>query len=126
MIRLIQIVMAVVVSLTTDLSLPYLPTDPLVHRCAWKLDMFQWTINFCVEVLMCLDFDVSTEASDIDYALVINFILLRHFITKCGLWEISFLVDLRDDKQFLADHPGAVPITTAQVCAVASHVQIYI
>lgn len=58
MMRLIQIVMAVVVSLATDLSLPYLPTDPLVHRCAWKLDMFQWTINFCVEVwcaliLMC-------------------------------------------------------------------------
>lgn len=85
MIRLIQIVMAVVVSLATNLPLPYLPTDPLVHRCAWKLDMFQWTINFCVEVLMCLDFDVSTEASDIDYALVINFILFRHFITKCGL-----------------------------------------
>ena len=30
-------------------------------------------------------------------------------------------VDLRDDKQFFIDHPGAVPITTAQVLAVASH-----
>lgn len=27
------------------------------------------------------------------------------------------VVDLRDDKQFLIEHPGAVPITTAQVCA---------
>lgn len=25
------------------------------------------------------------------------------------------LLDLRDDKQFFIDHPGAVPITTAQV-----------
>jgi hypothetical protein len=25
------------------------------------------------------------------------------------------LADLRDDKQFFVDHPGAVPITTAQV-----------
>lgn len=24
-------------------------------------------------------------------------------------------IDLRDDKQFFVDHPGAVPITTAQV-----------
>lgn len=64
---------------------------------------------------MCLGCDVSTKVSDIDYALVINFILLGHSITKCGLWEISFLlVDLRDDKQFFADHPGAVPITTSQ------------
>jgi hypothetical protein len=30
-------------------------------------------------------------------------------------------VDLRDDKQFFLDHPGAVPITTAQVSAAASH-----
>lgn len=77
--------------------------------------MFQWTINFCVELLMCLGCDVSTEVSDIDYALVINFILLGRSISKGGLWQISFLlVDLRDDKQFFADHPGAVPITTAQ------------
>lgn len=25
------------------------------------------------------------------------------------------LADLRDDKQFFADHPGAAPITTSQV-----------
>lgn len=30
--------------------------------------------------------------------------------------------DLRDDKQFFIDHPGAVPITTAQVKNYASHV----
>ncbi|MBA0734481.1 hypothetical protein Gogos_018386, partial [Gossypium gossypioides] len=28
-------------------------------------------------------------------------------------------VDLRDDKQFFVDHPGAVPITTAQVLSAA-------
>ncbi|MFQ6660899.1 hypothetical protein Gotur_029248 [Gossypium turneri] len=29
---------------------------------------------------------------------------------------LNFLtVDLREDKQFFIDHPGAVPITTAQV-----------
>ena len=27
----------------------------------------------------------------------------------------SNVADLRDDKQFFVDHPGAVPITTAQV-----------
>jgi len=27
------------------------------------------------------------------------------------------ILDLRDDKQFFMDHPGAVPITTAQVYA---------
>jgi len=27
----------------------------------------------------------------------------------------SYMPDLRDDKQFFIDHPGAVPITTAQV-----------
>jgi Ras-related C3 botulinum toxin substrate 1 len=25
------------------------------------------------------------------------------------------VIDLRDDKQFFVDHPGAVPISTAQV-----------
>ena len=29
--------------------------------------------------------------------------------------NFSLSVDLRDDKQFFSDHPGAVPITTAQV-----------
>lgn len=24
--------------------------------------------------------------------------------------------DLREDKHYLADHPGLVPVTTAQVC----------
>jgi hypothetical protein len=28
---------------------------------------------------------------------------------------ICIAIDLRDDKQFCIDHPGAVPITTAQV-----------
>jgi len=28
---------------------------------------------------------------------------------------LNSLTDLRDDKQFFVDHPGAVPITTAQV-----------
>ncbi|MBA0562218.1 hypothetical protein Golob_007281 [Gossypium lobatum] len=32
-----------------------------------------------------------------------------------GLSLVRFYVDLREDKQFFIDHPGAVPITTAQV-----------
>ena len=31
-----------------------------------------------------------------------------------SVWSFPF-ADLRDDKQFFIDHPGAVPITTAQV-----------
>lgn len=32
------------------------------------------------------------------------------------LWSwVVLLTDLRDDKQFFIDHPGSVPITTAQV-----------
>lgn len=33
--------------------------------------------------------------------------------------------DLRDDKQFFVDHPGAVPITTAQVKNIIPHIQIF-
>ena len=31
-------------------------------------------------------------------------------------------LDLRDDKQFFVDHPGAVPITTAQVKFLILHI----
>lgn len=35
---------------------------------------------------------------------------------------ISYEPDLRDDKQFFIDHPGAVPISTAQVKTITSYV----
>ncbi|KAK6924876.1 Small GTPase [Dillenia turbinata] len=31
-----------------------------------------------------------------------------------GLWLMHNIVDLREDKHYLADHPGLVPVTTAQ------------
>lgn len=35
---------------------------------------------------------------------------------KCKSYRDCVIdLDLRDDKQFFADHPGAVPISTAQV-----------
>jgi len=36
---------------------------------------------------------------------------LQNLIVK----SLVFAADLRDDKQFFIDHPGAVPITTNQV-----------
>lgn len=55
-----------------------------------------------------------------------QFVSLGKQFTQCFDWchqpcMISFFyfqlyfLDLRDDKQFFVDHPGAVPITTAQV-----------
>ncbi|KAJ6882190.1 rac-like GTP-binding protein 3 isoform X2 [Populus alba x Populus x berolinensis] len=35
-----------------------------------------------------------------------------------GLWDTA---DLREDKHYLADHPGLVPVTTAQAPAVVSN-----
>lgn len=40
------------------------------------------------------------------------------FVFSCRSVYVTvsyFLPDLREDKQFFVDHPGAVPITTAQV-----------
>lgn len=34
------------------------------------------------------------------------------------------LTDLRDDKQFFIDHPGAVPMSSAQVRVVAGDLQL--
>lgn len=41
--------------------------------------------------------------------------MLTQATSLCSFaWHIVFLTDLRDDKQFFLDHPGTVPITTAQ------------
>ncbi|KAJ0077675.1 hypothetical protein Patl1_36029 [Pistacia atlantica] len=47
---------------------------------------------------------------------------LRHYAPGVPVILVGTKLDLREDKQFFLDHPGAVPITTAQVCAVASHI----
>ncbi|PKI52855.1 hypothetical protein CRG98_026686 [Punica granatum] len=39
----------------------------------------------------------------------------RMSFVKMPMLALWAKLDLRDDKQFFLDHPGAVPITTAQV-----------
>ncbi|KAE9456931.1 hypothetical protein C3L33_11166, partial [Rhododendron williamsianum] len=39
---------------------------------------------------------------------------LRHYAPGVPIILVGTKLDLRDDKQFFVDHPGAVPITTAQ------------
>ncbi|XP_040862359.1 rac-like GTP-binding protein RAC1-like isoform X1 [Glycine max] len=39
---------------------------------------------------------------------------LRHYAPGVPIILVGTKLDLRDDKQFFQDHPGAVPITTAQ------------
>ncbi|CAI0435158.1 unnamed protein product [Linum tenue] len=39
---------------------------------------------------------------------------LRHYAPGVPIILVGTKLDLRDDKQFFNDHPGAVPITTAQ------------
>jgi Ras-related C3 botulinum toxin substrate 1 len=40
---------------------------------------------------------------------------LKHYAPGVPIILVGTKLDLRDDKQFFVDHPGAVPITTAQV-----------
>ncbi|KAH0923208.1 hypothetical protein HID58_023226 [Brassica napus] len=40
---------------------------------------------------------------------------LTHYAPGVPIVLVGTKLDLRDDKQFFVDHPGAVPITTAQV-----------
>ncbi|KAG2662810.1 hypothetical protein PVAP13_1KG557900 [Panicum virgatum] len=40
---------------------------------------------------------------------------LRHYAPGVPIILVGTKLDLRDDKQFFVDHPGAVPISTAQV-----------
>ncbi|KAG0588169.1 hypothetical protein KC19_2G221800 [Ceratodon purpureus] len=39
---------------------------------------------------------------------------LRHYAPSVPIILVGTKLDLRDDKQFFADHPGAAPITTSQ------------
>jgi len=39
---------------------------------------------------------------------------LKHYVPSVPIVLVGTKLDLRDDKQFFSDHPGAVPITTAQ------------
>ncbi|PHT83091.1 Rac-like GTP-binding protein RHO1, partial [Capsicum annuum] len=39
---------------------------------------------------------------------------LKHYAPGVPIVLVGTKLDLRDDKQFFVDHPGAVPITTAQ------------
>lgn len=39
---------------------------------------------------------------------------LKHYVPSVPIVLVGTKLDLRDDKQFFSDHPGAAPITTAQ------------
>lgn len=48
--------------------------------------------------------------------LLLPVLFFCYQLLLCNLKPVTFFFpDLRDDKQFFVDHPGAVPITTAQV-----------
>lgn len=52
-------------------------------------------------------------------ANVIGITSVLHFLLPCLIFLLTVsvsLIDLREDKHYLADHPGLVPVTTAQVC----------
>lgn len=68
----------------------------------------------CFFIFLCFRSVVSQVKSFSPLSLYPIYICL---FLRCSVQVTSFcfLVDLREDKQFFADHPGAVPITTAQV-----------
>ncbi|CAN0913625.1 Rac-like GTP-binding protein RAC2 [Linum grandiflorum] len=45
---------------------------------------------------------------------------LRHYAPTIPIVLVGTKLDLRDDKQYLSDHPGAIRITTAQAIIVLS------
>lgn len=51
------------------------------------------------------------------FIFMFNVLILPSMIALdyLSLMLIFYELDLRDDKQFFIDHPGAVPISTAQV-----------
>ena len=51
----------------------------------------------------------------IEFPFILMFLkfFLLHEMFSCFL--LFMAADLRDDQQFVVDHPGAVPISTAQV-----------
>ncbi|RVW42518.1 Rac-like GTP-binding protein RAC1 [Vitis vinifera] len=51
----------------------------------------------------------------LDFLILLSWIPeLRHYAPGVPIILVGTKLDLRDDKQFFVDHPGAVPITTAQ------------
>lgn len=48
--------------------------------------------------------------------MFIKFFIVIIWLYKSVLIGELSSADLREDKHFLADHPGATPITTAQAC----------
>lgn len=74
--------------------------------CSWCFDYPRWyktwyPHSFLLELNML--------------SLVIFIAFYRVLYDHVRLWTFLGFADLRDDKQFFIDHPGAVPITTNQV-----------
>ncbi|KAL4584333.1 hypothetical protein LXL04_008932 [Taraxacum kok-saghyz] len=53
------------------------------------------------------------------------FLELKHYAPGVPNIIVGTKIDLRDDKQFFADHPNAVPITIAQVLFIMSNIQTF-
>ncbi|XP_019240383.1 PREDICTED: rac-like GTP-binding protein RHO1 [Nicotiana attenuata] len=78
-------------------------------------------LSFCIYLVVYVD-DIVVTGNDQDGIINLKQHLFQHFQTKdlgrlkyfLGIEVAQSSSDLRDNKQFFLDHPGAVPLTTAQ------------
>lgn len=89
----------------------YIHTTMQVN-CSLSFCFFRGGSNVYDSTICCLNLFGVVKSMPHQVSLI-NFYIL-FFDIKVILVLICTL-DLRDDKQFFIDHPGAVPITTAQV-----------
>lgn len=73
------------------------------------------SFGFCC-FLSPLNVGYNAQLSEFCYFIAHWWILPTHALMPfTGLWHFYWRVDLREDKHYLADHPGLVPVTTSQV-----------
>jgi hypothetical protein len=70
-----------------------------------------------------------SQLMSLPYYLLIEKLLIEklhvQLIVLLLTWNLFYLIDLRDDKQFFVDNPGVVPITTAQVEIISTNTVSY-